>query len=411
MRSPAARPLSVAGWVLYDLANTVFAMGVLTLHFPEYVRDDLGAAAHAEWYIGLANAASGVLLLIALPALGAAADRFRNRRPFVVFFTLLCIATTAALGLPVGLLGVLAISVVARFAYQCALVLYEPMLADVSGDPRRMPWISGLGTGMGYFGSFVALFGVAFVLSRATGLAVSAVRAQAFPVIAAFFLAGALPFFLWTRDADPAPATLARLLRAALVHTRALARTWTAARAHSAFLRYLLAAFLFLDGVHTVFMYMALVLTDFYDVTEAQKNAVLFAGITAAIPGSLIIGLAARRWGSGRVLRLVLAMWIVTLSLALAVRDVRVLWVLGPCVGVALGGTWTACRPVVILLAPAERATEFYALYGVVSKASLIAGPLLWGAIKRIGLGTDVAIAATAMLILAGLALLPREAR
>jgi MFS-type transporter involved in bile tolerance (Atg22 family) len=34
---------AVVGWVLYDLANTIFSMGVVSLYFSLWVRDQVGA--------------------------------------------------------------------------------------------------------------------------------------------------------------------------------------------------------------------------------------------------------------------------------------------------------------------------------------------------------------------------------
>ena len=34
---------AVASWVLYDLANTIFSMGVVSLYFSLWVRDQVGA--------------------------------------------------------------------------------------------------------------------------------------------------------------------------------------------------------------------------------------------------------------------------------------------------------------------------------------------------------------------------------
>jgi len=35
---------AVAAWVLYDLANTIFSMGVASTFFALYVRDEVGQA-------------------------------------------------------------------------------------------------------------------------------------------------------------------------------------------------------------------------------------------------------------------------------------------------------------------------------------------------------------------------------
>ena len=40
---------AVASWVLYDLANTIFSMGVVSLYFSLWVRDNVGAERAAYW--------------------------------------------------------------------------------------------------------------------------------------------------------------------------------------------------------------------------------------------------------------------------------------------------------------------------------------------------------------------------
>ena len=46
MADPAPRVIprrAVWSWVLYDLANTIFSMGVVSLYFSLWVRDQVGA--------------------------------------------------------------------------------------------------------------------------------------------------------------------------------------------------------------------------------------------------------------------------------------------------------------------------------------------------------------------------------
>ena len=46
-------------WVLYDLANTIFSMGVVSLYFPILVRGHAGAdKADFEWGVGEIGRAS-----------------------------------------------------------------------------------------------------------------------------------------------------------------------------------------------------------------------------------------------------------------------------------------------------------------------------------------------------------------
>ena len=99
------------------------------------------------------------LLLVALimPLLGALSDRAGRRMPWLVGFTLLCIAMTAVMGLVDNVWLVIAAFVIANIGYQTALVFYDALLPAVS---TTLNWgkISGFGVGVGYVG---ALFGAA----------------------------------------------------------------------------------------------------------------------------------------------------------------------------------------------------------------------------------------------------------
>src|SRR4051795_5960267 len=88
--------IAVASWVLYDLANTIFSMGIVSLYFPTWIRRQVGAE-RADFVWGLIAAVSMGLIFIASPLLGAMTDRARRRMPFLVISTLICVAFTALL--------------------------------------------------------------------------------------------------------------------------------------------------------------------------------------------------------------------------------------------------------------------------------------------------------------------------
>ena len=83
-------------WVLYDLANTIFSMGVVSLYFSLYVRDEVGAD-RADSSYSVITAISMALIFLVSPVLGAMTDRARRRMPFLVWSTILCCACTALL--------------------------------------------------------------------------------------------------------------------------------------------------------------------------------------------------------------------------------------------------------------------------------------------------------------------------
>src|SRR5581483_5168410 len=72
---------AVASWILYDLANTIFSMGVVSLYFSLYVRDAVGER-RADSAYGVITAISMGIIFVISPLLGAMTDRARRRMPF-----------------------------------------------------------------------------------------------------------------------------------------------------------------------------------------------------------------------------------------------------------------------------------------------------------------------------------------
>ena len=140
---------AVAAWVVYDVANSVFSMGVVSLYFSLYVREAVGAERADQTY-GLITTISMGLIFVLSPLLGAMTDRARRRMPFLVWSAILCGGATALMAR-----GPYAISaglfVLANAAYQAGVQFYDALLPDVTTEHNRGR-ISGVGVGIGYLG-------------------------------------------------------------------------------------------------------------------------------------------------------------------------------------------------------------------------------------------------------------------
>src|SRR5258705_2871023 len=87
---------AIVGWVLYDLANTIFSMGVISLLFPLWIREEVGPE-KADARYGVITAISMGIIFVLSPLLGAMTDRARRRMPFLFASTLLCVAVPTLL--------------------------------------------------------------------------------------------------------------------------------------------------------------------------------------------------------------------------------------------------------------------------------------------------------------------------
>jgi len=381
---PIARR-AVWSWITYDLANTIFSMGILSLYFPLWVRDSVGAA-RADTVYGNFSSASYLLIFIVSPLLGAMTDRARRRMPFLVVSTLLCIGCTMLLG-RVGFWPTMLAFMLANFGYQAGLQFYDAMLPEVSTEENRGR-ISGIGVGIGYFGSFIAI-ALGFLTRD---------RLLLFVLIGLTFLACALPCFLFVKErGNPGPRTVfsLQMIRESTAQTIATLRH---GREYPGLLRFLLARVFYTDAINTVIAFMGLYVVNVaiasgVDAGSGERAArfVMLSAIVFAVAGGFAWGQLVDRIGPRRTLDLVLWLWVATFLMAAAIGllslPIAFLYVVAALAGIALGGTWSADRPLMLRLTPPDRIGEFYGLYGMVGRFSAIAGPFIWANVAGVATG------------------------
>ncbi|MCF7669732.1 MAG: MFS transporter, partial [Verrucomicrobia bacterium] len=126
---------AVFSWALYDLANTIFSMGVISLYFPFWVRSNVGEN-RADAVFGTVMAASMAVIFLASPVLGAMTDKTSRRMPFLAASTLVCVLLTTLLG-RFDFIITLILFGVANIAYQAGIQFYHALLPDVSTETNR----------------------------------------------------------------------------------------------------------------------------------------------------------------------------------------------------------------------------------------------------------------------------------
>lgn len=402
---------AVAAWILYDLANTIFSMGVISLFFSLWVRAEVGAE-RADFTYGIITAISMGLIFVASPLLGAMTDRAPRRMPFLIVSTLVCIIFTMLLA-RAGFYATAISFVIANVAYQAGLQFYDALLPEVSTEETRGR-IGGLGVGIGYLGSYIAVgFGLYFGNANET-------LPFIFLLIAISFLVFALPCFFFVRErGNPRP----RKINLAMIgeSTRETIRTLRAGNEFPGLKRFLIGRVFYTDAINTVITIMALYTVNIAvanglseEAGREQANLIYMAAITFAVIGGFFWGWLADFLGAKRTLDYVLMMWIGIFILAAAVGILGLplfaLYIVASLAGFALGGVWAADRPLMLQLTPPERIGEFYGLYGMVGRFSAITGPIVWavvtyltiqlaGLTPRMGQGISVLVLLMVMLI------------
>ena len=364
-------------WILYDFANTIFSMNVVTLYFAVWLVTERGASNTAY---SLATSLSSLVVLFLAPWVGAVSDASGRRKPWVVGMTLVCVAATLALS-PLsrsGLLAVLAAFAVGNTAYQLALPPYNAMLPELAPDGERGR-LSGLGTALGYAGSITGVLLVAPFVTGGLGIPAGG-RLAAFTPTALLFLLFSLPFFLFCRDHLARPPSQRTRVRWTAIAAE-LATALRDSRRHRGLTRFVVATYFYQDALGTAISFMAL-----YAVTvlglPAGGEIRLFVTLTVpAIVGAYLAGRACDRWGPRRTLQVVLAGWMVGLIAVALAPTLFAFWIGGFIVGFAFGGIWAAERPLLLTLVPEAEAGRFFGLLALSARAAAIVGPLIWAAI------------------------------
>ena len=367
-------------WVLYDLANTIFSMGVVSVYFSLWIRDQVGPQ-RADSVYGVVTAVSMGVIFLVSPLLGAMTDRARRRMPFLVASTVICVALTALLARG-GFWVTALLFMAANIAYQAGLQFYDALLPEVSTDENRGR-VGGIGIGVGYLGSYIAV-GIGLLVGNDDKVLI-------FSIIAASFLVFSIPCFLFVKErGNPNPTPID--LRMAVESTRETIRTLTSSGEYPGLLRFLVGRIFYTDAINTVISIMTLYTVNVAvgtGLTEAQgeKQAemIMLSAITFAVLGGFAWGWLTDRLGPRRTLNLVLRSWMGVFLLAAAIGilglPIQALYVVAAWAGVSLGGVWAADRPYMLRLTPPARVGEFYGLYGMVGRFSAVTGPGIWAAV------------------------------
>lgn len=388
----AITPASIVSWVLYDLANTVFSMNIVSLYFSLWVVNVMGGT---DQMYGNANSLSMALMFLTAPVIGALSDQAPRRLPFLLVSTALCIGFTMLLGVG-GLALSLVFFIIANYFYQAGLIFYDALLPEVSTEENRGR-VGGWGVGIGYLGSFLGI-GAGLYLLEVQKASYQAV----FIATGVIFLVFAAPIFVFLRErprrAPPfSPAALGR----AFGEVR---RTVQRARQYPGLARFLFGRIWYADAANTVIAFMGIYVTNELGFTAGEAQLVLLLGIATAVVGGAALGFVVDRIGPKRTLNYVLLLWMGVFALACAIPWLglapRLFYLVAALAGVALGGTWTADRPYMLRLSPPRYVGQFYGLYAMVGRFASIIGPALWGFIvNTLELGRPVAVFSLLLLV------------
>ena len=405
----------VFAWALYDWANSAFATTVMVVFFPLFFKQFLTpgqeASVSTAW-LAYANGASSFVLAIMAPWLGALADRGNAHVRFLMAFTAIGVIPTAMLAFvgPGSWLTAAVIFAVASLGFWGGLIFYDSMLVKVA--PRgRIDSVSGFGYALGYLGGALLLTVnvLMFAKPAAFGLAnpEAAIRAS-FISVAVWWTLFAIPIVrAFPRTERRAPVGAVRALREGFAE---LVRTFKEVRKYRAVILFLLAYWMYIDGVNTI-MKMAV---D-YGLALGFPADSLISGILMiqfiGFPATLLFGALGDRFSPLVGIFVGIGVYCAVTFYAVVMTDVSEFYLMAAAIGCVQGATQAMSRSYYGRLIPRDRAGEFFGFYNMMGKFAAVLGPLLMGTTALLTGNSRMAILSVALLFAGGAVMLVIAAR
>lgn len=378
----------IFAWTLYDFANTAYSVIVVTVvyavFFKKYIVADysfhlFGAERYpGDFLWGLSGSLSMLLVGLSGPVFGAIADNTARKKWFLFAYSMLCILATMSLyGLQSGMIwqGML-LFVIGNFGFEGAIVFYNGFLPQIT-TPKNIGKISGYGFAFGYVGSLISLLIAMPYANKAFAVSDLSLMRPTFIWAGLFFLVFSLPFYFLVSERGPQGADKPN--SGFMAGYRKTLRTLRRIREFPQITRFLLAYFIYIDGVNTVIYFSGIYATDalgFSMVEVIQFFAIVQA---SAISGSYVFGFLTDKLGAKQTISLTLFLWMIVVIGGFLSTGPASFYVVGLIAGVAMGSSQAASRALMGQLIPQDSEAEFYGFYALTGKFSAILGPFLFG--------------------------------
>jgi UMF1 family MFS transporter len=403
-------------WAMYDLANTIYSMVIVSLIINRYVLV-IGQLEHGMTYgeasliygivSGLMQA--GVALLV--PIMGALSDTAGRRKPFVISLTGIILLFASMIGFFQDITTVLILYIIANVAYQFSLTFYDAMLPFIA-KKEDIGRVAGFGVAWGYLGTIISLLimmPLIFILGNVVSVPPKTVDDPnldygytgawiTFVLPMILFLVFAIPFLKVNEKQKagkmPPVGTLVKNT------FNQLGSTFRDIRRHKAMFIFIFGYFFVGNMANVIVFYMTPLVTDglvmgFSAGEGDDLLAILFIIIAtfSAVGFTYSVGKFGEKHGAKNTFYLVGLLWSIALILGVIlifntkyiVAGLNLPFllsiVMGVVAGPALGGTWTAQRIMVTELAPKEKFGEYFGFSKLSGKVSSSIGPFIWGTI------------------------------
>ena len=402
---------SAWSWALYDWANSAFATTVMAGFFPiffkSYWASDLSDA-ESTFAIGSVNSLVGLLIAFSAPVLGAFADAGDSKRKFLFSFAFLGIITTGYLFFIPDSSWKLAVIFygLGVIGFSGANVFYDSLLVTVSKEEERNR-TSALGFSLGYLGGGILflLYVIMFLYPNWFGLEsqIDAVL-WSFMSVALWWFIFSLPIYLNVKEPTQSSSgkSVNRIINEAF---SSLLNTARSIKEYKSAVIFLLAYFLYMDGVDTIIRMATSYGSDIGLSATSMIQALLLTQFVG-FPATLVFGYYADKFGYKYSLSFAIIVYIFVVLFSSQMDTALEFYVVACAVGLVQGGVQAISRSFFSTLIPTNKAAEFFGFYNFIGKSSVFIGPFMVSGIALVTGSPSYGILSLLILFIPGLILL-----
>ena len=399
-------------WAFYDWANSGFATTVMAGFFPiffkSYWAGDLDPA-QSTFAIGSINSLVGLIIAISAPVLGALADVGRIKKRFLFAFALVGILSTGYLFFIPESSWKLAIIFYAFgvIGFSGGNIFYDALIIGVS-KPDERNRVSALGFSLGYLGGgLLFLLNVLMYIKPAWFGLSSPIEAilWSFLSVAIWWSIFSFPIFLNVKEENleknVGPSSVVRVAFSNLYKTSKSIKKYKSA------VIFLIAYFLYMDGVDTIIR-MATSYGSDIGLTATSMIGALLLTQFIGFPATLVFGLYADKFGYKLSLTFGIVTYIGVVLFSSQIDTALDFYIVASVIGLVQGGVQAISRSYFSNLIPPEKAAEFFGFYNFIGKSSVILGPFMVSGIALLTGNPGYGILSLLILFIPGLILLWR---
>ena len=398
-------------WALYDWANSAFATTVMAGFFPiffkSYWASDLSDA-ESTFVIGSANSLVGLVIAVSAPILGAIADAGNSKKRLLLIFATIGIISTGYLFFVPESSWKFAITfyAVGVIGFSGGNIFYDSLLVSVSNQDQRNQ-VSSLGFSMGYLGGGLLFLLNVLMFSYPSFFGLSSqIEAVlwSFMSVALWWAIFTTPLLTGVKE-NKTYKNNSGLFTIIKIAFQNLYKTGLSIKQYKSAVIFLLAYFLYMDGVDTIIRMATSYGADIGLSAQSMIGALLLTQFIG-FPATLVFGAYSDKFGYKQTLSFAILIYIGVVLFSSQMDTAIEFFIMAGVIGLVQGGVQAISRSYFSTLIPSEKAAEFFGFYNFIGKSSVFFGPFMVSGIALITNSPGAGILSLLILFIPGLILL-----